>query len=168
MVAPGTQCTAREGEVSRSPSARTRLAVAGGSRQPAGLDRADRQWDCREDAPETVSGAAVLSLSSATRVLVATTPVDLRGSFNRLYSLVVEQLKSDPLSRNCFCALRTGNGQNGNGRRGVRGGDDPACRFPESRRHRTADGISERSGGAVAIAREASARHLEWHRQRGV
>ena len=35
----------------------------------------------------------MLSLSSATRVLVATTPVDLRGSFNRLYSLVVEQLK---------------------------------------------------------------------------
>jgi len=44
----------------------------------------------------------VLSLSSATRVLVATTPVDLRGSFNRLYSLVVEQLKSDPLSGHLF------------------------------------------------------------------
>jgi hypothetical protein len=37
-------------------------------------------------------------MSSATRVLVATTPVDLRGSFNRLYSLVVEQLKENPLS----------------------------------------------------------------------
>jgi len=44
----------------------------------------------------------MLSLSSATRVLVATTPVDLRGSFNRLYSLVVEQLKGDPLSGHLF------------------------------------------------------------------
>jgi len=44
----------------------------------------------------------VLSLSSATRVLVATTPVDLRGSFNRLYNLVVEQLKCDPLSGHLF------------------------------------------------------------------
>jgi hypothetical protein len=40
----------------------------------------------------------MLSVTSATRVLVATTPVDLRGSFNRLHSLVVEQLKGDPLS----------------------------------------------------------------------
>ena len=40
----------------------------------------------------------MLSVTSATRVLVATTPVDLRGSSNRLYiySLVVEQLKADP------------------------------------------------------------------------
>jgi len=44
----------------------------------------------------------MLSVTSATRVLVATTPVDLRGSFNRLYSLVVEQLKADPLSGNLF------------------------------------------------------------------
>jgi transposase len=35
-------------------------------------------------------------------VLVATTPVDLRGSFNRLYSLGVEQLKGDPLSGHLF------------------------------------------------------------------
>jgi len=35
-------------------------------------------------------------------VLVATSPVDLRGSFNRLYGLVVEQLKADPLSGNLF------------------------------------------------------------------
>ena len=39
----------------------------------------------------------MLSVTSATRVLVATTPVDLRGSFNRHYCLVVEQLKGDPL-----------------------------------------------------------------------
>ena len=44
----------------------------------------------------------MLSVTSATRVLVATTPVDLRGSFNRLYSLVVEQLKADPLSGHLF------------------------------------------------------------------
>jgi transposase len=41
-------------------------------------------------------------VSSATRVLVATVPVDLRGSFNRLYSLVVEQLKENPLSGHLF------------------------------------------------------------------
>jgi len=29
-------------------------------------------------------------------------PVDLRGSFNRLYSLVVEQLKVNPLSGHLF------------------------------------------------------------------
>ena len=44
----------------------------------------------------------MLSVTSATRVLVATTPVDLRGSFNRLYGLVVDQLKGDPLSGNLF------------------------------------------------------------------
>jgi hypothetical protein len=44
----------------------------------------------------------MLSVSSATRVLVTTTPVDLRGSFNRLYSLVVEQLKGDPMSGHLF------------------------------------------------------------------
>jgi transposase len=44
----------------------------------------------------------MLSVTSATRVLVATTPVDLRGSFNRLYGLVVEQLKADPLSGHLF------------------------------------------------------------------
>jgi transposase len=49
-----------------------------------------------------VACAAVRSVSSATRVLVATRPVDLRGSFNRLYSLVVEQLKENPLSGHLF------------------------------------------------------------------
>ena len=44
----------------------------------------------------------MLSVTSATRVLVATVPVDLRGSFNRLYSLVVEQLKENPLSGHLF------------------------------------------------------------------
>ena len=44
----------------------------------------------------------MLTVAGTTRVFVATTPVDLRGSFNRLYSLVVEQLKGDPLSGNFF------------------------------------------------------------------
>ena len=44
----------------------------------------------------------MLNVSGTTRVLVATTPVDLRGSFNRLYGLVVEHLKSDPLSGNLY------------------------------------------------------------------
>ena len=44
----------------------------------------------------------MLNVSGTTRVLVATTPIDLRGSFNRLYSLVVEQLKGDPLSGHLF------------------------------------------------------------------
>ena len=44
----------------------------------------------------------MLNVSGATRVLVATSPVDLRGSFNRLYGLVVEQLKDDPLSGHLF------------------------------------------------------------------
>jgi transposase len=44
----------------------------------------------------------MLNVSGTTRVLVATTAVDLRGSFNRLYSLVVEQLQDDPLTGHLF------------------------------------------------------------------
>ena len=44
----------------------------------------------------------MLNVSGVTRVLVATTAVDLRGSFNRLYSLVVEQLQDDPLTGHLF------------------------------------------------------------------
>jgi transposase len=44
----------------------------------------------------------MLNVSGATRVLVATTAVDLRGSFNRLYRLVVEQLQDDPLTGHLF------------------------------------------------------------------
>jgi transposase len=58
---------------------------------------------CRgADVAPTVAGTAVLNVSSATRVLVATVPVDLRGGFNRLNSLVVEQLKENPLSGHLF------------------------------------------------------------------
>ncbi|MGA3283412.1 MAG: IS66 family insertion sequence element accessory protein TnpB [Verrucomicrobiota bacterium] len=44
----------------------------------------------------------MLNVSGTTRVLVATNSVDLRGSFNRLYSLVIDHLKGDPLSGNLF------------------------------------------------------------------
>lgn len=44
----------------------------------------------------------MFTVTSALRVLVATTPVDLRGSFNRLHLLVVEQLQADPLSGHLF------------------------------------------------------------------
>lgn len=44
----------------------------------------------------------MISFSPATRVLVATAAVDLRGSFNRLYGLVSEQLRQDPLSGHLF------------------------------------------------------------------
>jgi len=66
------------------------------------MDRAVAKWFGRSDNGRIISGTAMLSVTSATRVLVATTPVDLRGSFNRLYSLVVEQLKGDPLSGHLF------------------------------------------------------------------
>jgi transposase len=66
------------------------------------LDRAAaKRFGCA-DIAATVAGAAMLNVSGTTRVLVATTPIDLRGSFNRLYSLVVEQLKGDPLSGHLF------------------------------------------------------------------
>lgn len=44
----------------------------------------------------------MLMLAGATRVLVATTPVDLRASFNRLHGLVQAQLQADPLSGHLF------------------------------------------------------------------
>jgi transposase len=44
----------------------------------------------------------MLSLTAATRVLVAVEPVDLRGSFNRLHGLVSERLKAEPLSGHLF------------------------------------------------------------------
>ena len=44
----------------------------------------------------------MFTLTGAIRVLVATTPVDLRGSFNRLHLLVVEHLQAAPLSGHLF------------------------------------------------------------------
>ena len=44
----------------------------------------------------------MLNLSSATRVFVATAPVDLRGSFNRLTALTQTVLAQDPLSGHWF------------------------------------------------------------------
>ena len=43
-----------------------------------------------------------MSLSCATRVFVATQPVDLRGSFNRLFALTQSVLQQDPLSGHWF------------------------------------------------------------------
>ena len=44
----------------------------------------------------------MLNLSAATRVFVATAPVDLRGSFNRLFALAQTVLQQDPLSGHWF------------------------------------------------------------------
>jgi transposase len=44
----------------------------------------------------------MLSLSPATRVFVATQPVDLRGGFNRLSALARTTLEADPLSGHLF------------------------------------------------------------------
>lgn len=44
----------------------------------------------------------MLSLSPATRIFVASAPVDLRASFNRLAALVQSTLASDPLSGHLF------------------------------------------------------------------
>ena len=82
-------------------------ALRGGGGQPARLDRAPAKQFRSSDLAPTVAGAAMLSVSGTTRVLVATSPVDLRGSFNRLYGLVVEQLKADPLSGNLFLFINT-------------------------------------------------------------
>ncbi len=44
----------------------------------------------------------MLNLGSATRVFVATAPVDLRGGFNRLFALTQSLLQQDPLSGHWF------------------------------------------------------------------
>lgn len=44
----------------------------------------------------------MLSISSGTRVFVATGPVDLRASFNKLFALTQAVLKEDPLSGHWF------------------------------------------------------------------
>src|SRR6266513_307830 len=44
----------------------------------------------------------MLNLSAATRVFVAVSPVDLRGSFNRLFALTQSVLQQDPLSGHWF------------------------------------------------------------------
>jgi len=49
----------------------------------------------------------VLNLSPATRVFVATEPVDLRGSFNALSALVQTQLQHDPLTGHLFVFTNT-------------------------------------------------------------
>ena len=49
----------------------------------------------------------MLNLTPATRVFVATAPVDLRGSFNALYGVVQTQLQLDPLSGHLFVFTNT-------------------------------------------------------------
>jgi transposase len=44
----------------------------------------------------------MLNPSAATRVFVATAPVDLRGSFNTLFALTQSVLQQDPLSGHWF------------------------------------------------------------------
>jgi len=44
----------------------------------------------------------MLSWSTGTRVFVATTPVDLRANFNRLFALSQTVLQQDPLSGHWF------------------------------------------------------------------
>jgi transposase len=44
----------------------------------------------------------MLNFSAATRVFVAPAPVDLRGSFNRLFALTQSVLQQDPLSGHWF------------------------------------------------------------------
>lgn len=44
----------------------------------------------------------MLNLAAATRVFVATQPVDLRRSFNGLFACVQQQLRLDPLSGHLF------------------------------------------------------------------
>jgi transposase len=44
----------------------------------------------------------MLNFSSATRVFVAIAPVDLRGSFNKLFALTQSVLQQDPLSGHWF------------------------------------------------------------------
>lgn len=52
----------------------------------------------------------MLNFTTATRVFVATAPVDLRGGFNRLFALTQSVLQQDPLSGHWFVfANRTRN-----------------------------------------------------------
>src|SRR6476660_3663683 len=48
------------------------------------------------------TSARMLNWSSGTRVFVATAPVDLRASFNRLFALTQSVLQQDPLSGHWF------------------------------------------------------------------
>lgn len=45
----------------------------------------------------------MLSIGGTTRVFLAVQPVDLRGSFDRLYGYVSEVLREDPRSGHWYC-----------------------------------------------------------------
>lgn len=44
----------------------------------------------------------MLNFSAATRIFVATQPIDMRGGFNRLFALTQSVLQQDPLSGHWF------------------------------------------------------------------
>jgi len=50
----------------------------------------------------------MLNWSSGTRVFVATTPVDLRASYNKLFALTESVLKEDPMSGHWFVFTNLG------------------------------------------------------------
>lgn len=50
----------------------------------------------------------MLTIGGTTRVFLAVQPVDLRGSFDRLYGYVTEVLREDPRSGHWFCFINKG------------------------------------------------------------
>jgi transposase len=50
----------------------------------------------------------MLNCSAATRVFVATAPIDLRASFNKLFALTQSVLQQDPLSGHWFVFTNQG------------------------------------------------------------
>src|SRR4051812_19952226 len=75
---------------------RSTLCLDGGV-DPAQWHRvADEQGHAPD--PGRPTAAPMLSCSSETRIFVATQPVDLRASFNKLFMLTQTVLHQDPLS----------------------------------------------------------------------
>src|SRR5437773_2845987 len=73
-----------------------------GNPQPGGMDDSLTADAERGRDGAIAAGAAMLSVSPATRVFVALNPVDMRRSFNGLYAQVQSVLKEDPLSGHLF------------------------------------------------------------------
>jgi transposase len=74
--------------------------MGGGTELTQWQDFAAQPGSARRSARTTL--ARMLSWSSGTRVFVATQPVDLRASFNRLFALTQSVLQQDPLSGHWF------------------------------------------------------------------
>src|SRR5437016_8650121 len=73
-----------------------------GNRQPAWMDDSVAPGSERGRDGAIARRTVMLSLSPATRVLVALNPIDMRRSFNGLYAEVQSVLKEDPLSGHLF------------------------------------------------------------------